>query len=53
MVTIFPRASHSYTFPYSLLCIRMRAKNPLMTLELVPFLRSSVFYTAVFTLLAT
>ena len=41
-----------YTFPYSLLCIGMRANNPNMELDFAPFLLSAFVYTAVFTLLA-
>ena len=49
-------AGHSpgfgYAFPYSLLCIGMRANNPNMELDFAPFLLSAFVYTAVFTLLA-
>ena len=41
-----------YAFPYSLLCIGMRANNPEIELNLAPFLLSAALYTAVFTLLA-
>lgn len=41
-----------YAFPYSLLCIGMRANNPLMELNLTIFLISAAVYTAVFVLLA-
>lgn len=41
-----------YLFPYSLLCIGMRANNPTMELNLAPFLLSVCAYTAAFTLLA-
>ena len=41
-----------YAFPYSLLCIGMRANNPTMELRFTPFLLSACVYTAVFTLLA-
>ena len=41
-----------YAFPYSLLCIGMRANNPTMELRFAPFLLSACVYTAVFTLLA-
>ena len=41
-----------YAFPYSLLCIGMRANNPNMELNFAPFLLSAIIYTAVFTLLA-
>ena len=40
-----------YVFPYSLLCIGMRANNPNMELNFAPFLLSAIIYTAVFTLL--
>ena len=41
-----------YAFPYSLLCIGMRANNPEMELNFAPFLLSAGIYTAVFTVLA-
>ena len=41
-----------YAFPYSLLCIGMRANNPLMELDLAPFLLSAAAYTAAFATLA-
>lgn len=41
-----------YGFPYSLLCLGMRANNPQMELSLVPFLVSGFVYTAGFTLAA-
>ena len=41
-----------YAFPYSLLCIGMRANNPMMELNLAPFLLSAAAYTAAFTTLA-
>ena len=41
-----------YAFPYSLLCIGMRANNPEMELNFVPFLLSAALYTSAFTLLA-
>lgn len=41
-----------YAFPYSLLCLGMRANNPQMALNLLPFLLSAFVYTAVFILLA-
>ena len=41
-----------YAFPYSLLCIGMRANNPMMELDLAPFLLSAAVYTAAFTTLA-
>ena len=41
-----------YAFPYSLPCIGMRANNPEMELDFVPFLLSACVYTAVFIFLA-
>lgn len=41
-----------YAFPYSLLCIGMRANNPKMELNFAAFLLSAFVYTVVFTLLA-
>lgn len=41
-----------YAFPYSLLCIGMRANNPTMGLNFTAFLLSAFVYTVVFTLLA-
>ena len=40
-----------YAFPYSLLCLGMRANNPQMELDLPPFLLSALVYTAAFALL--
>ena len=40
-----------YAFPYSLLCLGMRANNPQMALEPLPFLLSAAGYTAVFSAL--
>lgn len=37
-----------YAFPYSLLCLGMRANNPQLELELLPFLISALAYTGVF-----
>lgn len=37
-----------YSFPYSLLCLGMRANNPGMTLNTVPFLGSCLAYTVGF-----
>lgn len=37
-----------YAFPYSLLCLGMRANNPQMELELLPFLISALAYTGLF-----
>lgn len=41
-----------YAFPYSLLCLGMRANNPQMELTLPVFLCSALTYTATFTLLS-
>ena len=37
-----------YAFPYSLLCLGMRANNPQLELELLPFLISALAYTGLF-----
>lgn len=44
------RPGGGYAFPYSLLCLEMRANNPQMELDLPPFLRSALVYAAVFAL---
>lgn len=49
---MFAAQGWGYAFPYSLLCMGMRANNPLMELNFVPFLTSAAIYTAVFTLLS-
>lgn len=41
-----------YSFPYSLLCLGMRANNPNMALDRIPFVSSCLVYAAVFTLLS-
>lgn len=41
-----------YAFPYALLCMGMRANNPQMQLELLPFVLSALVYTTVFALLS-
>lgn len=41
-----------YAFPYSLLCLGMRANNPQMELDLYFFFLSALGYTGVFVLLA-
>lgn len=41
-----------YYFPYSLLCLGMRANNPKLTLELLPFVGSCLLYTTVFLFLS-
>ena len=40
-----------YAFPYSLLCLGMRANNPRMELEVAPFLLSGLLYTVACTAL--
>ena len=49
---MFAAQGWGYAFPYSLLCMGMRANNPLMELNFVPFLTSAAIYKAVFTLLS-
>ena len=46
----FTAQGGGYAFPYSLLCLEMRANNPQMELDLPPFLRSALVYAAVFAL---
>lgn len=41
-----------YAFPYSLLCLGMRANNPQMELDILPFCLSAWIYTTAFALLA-
>ena len=41
-----------YAFPYSMLCLGMRANNPQMELDLVPFLLSALGYLVLFVTLA-
>lgn len=41
-----------YAFPYSLLCLGMRANNPQMELDLAPFFLSALAYSGVFVFLA-
>ena len=43
---------YGYAFPYSLLCLGMRANNPAMVLDLAPFLLSVFLYTALCTVLS-
>lgn len=49
---LFTAQGWGYAFPYSLLCMGMRANNPLMELNFAPFLLSAAIYTVVFTFLA-
>lgn len=48
---MFTAQGLGYAFPYSLLCLGMRANNPQMELNLLPFLLSALVYTATFSLL--
>lgn len=45
---MFTAQGWGYAFPYSLLCLGMRANNPQMELDLLPFVLSAVVYTAGF-----
>ena len=49
---MFTAQGWGYAFPYSLLCLGMRANNPQMELDLPPFVLSALVYTAVFALLS-
>lgn len=49
---MFTAQGLGYFFPYSLLCIGMRANNPLMELDYAPLLVSAAIYTTLFTCLA-
>ena len=49
---MFTAQGWGYAFPYSLLCLGMRANHPQMELDLLPFALSALAYTVVFTLLA-
>ena len=49
---MFTAQGWGYAFPYSLLCLGMRANNPQMELDLLPFVLSALIYTVVFALLA-
>ena len=49
---MFTAQGWGYAFPYSLLCLGMRANNPQMELDLLPFVLSALLYTAVFALLS-
>lgn len=49
---LFTAQGLGYAFPYSLLCIGMRANNPKMELDILPFLLSALVYIAVFALLS-
>ena len=49
---LFTAQGVGYAFPYSLLCIGMRASNPQMELDLLPFVLSVLAYLVLFTLLS-
>lgn len=49
---LFTARGLGYAFPYSLLCLGMRANNPQMELNQSPFLLSALIYCIVFVLLA-
>lgn len=49
---MFTAQGWGYTFPYSLLCLGMRANNPQMELNLVPFSLSSLAYITIFSFLS-
>lgn len=47
---MFTAQGWGYALPYSLLCLGMRANNPLMKLDLPPFILSALVYIIVFSL---
>ena len=49
---MFTAQGWGYAFPYSLLCLGMRANNPQMELDLAPFIFLAMAYTAVFAFLS-
>lgn len=49
---LFTAQESGYAFPYSLLCMGMRANTPQMTLDLLPFGLSVLVDIVVFTLLS-
>lgn len=49
---MFTAQGWGYIFPYSLLCLGMRANNPQMELDLVPFSLSSLAYITIFAFLS-
>lgn len=49
---MFTAQGWGYTFPYSLLCLGMRANNPQMELDLVPFSLSALAYITIFAFLS-
>lgn len=49
---MFTAQGWGYVFPYSLLCLGMRANNPQMELDLLPFVLSALAYIVIFALLS-
>ena len=49
---LFTAQGWGYAFPYSLLCLGMRANTPQMELDLKPFVLSALVYTVVFAFLS-
>lgn len=49
---MFTAQGLGYAFPYSLLCLGMRANNPQMKLDLIPFVLSALVNTVVFAFLS-
>ena len=49
---MFTAQGWGYAFPYSLLCLGMRANTPQMELDLKPFVLSALVYTVVFAFLS-
>ena len=49
---MFTAQGWGYVFPYSLLCLGMRANNPQMELDLLPFVLSALVYIVIFALLS-
>lgn len=49
---MFTAQGWGYIFPYSLLCLGMRANNPQMELDLVPFSLSAMAYITIFAFLS-
>lgn len=49
---MFTAQGWGYAFPYSLLCLGMRANNPQMELDLKPFVLPALVYTVVFAFLS-
>lgn len=47
---MFTAQGWGYAFPYSLLCLGMRANNPLMKLDLPPFILSALVYIIAFSI---